>query len=123
MLLCVQLEKLVLRFQTHAYHMALVIVHQRKSTIEALAEDLVQRPDATVSGERLNEALQQEPDTVDDSVMDSLPFKHLIPDTVSSLLNTLICSICCCSGIVCTLCVWYSSCSTRVCTCRQIRAS
>ena len=92
-----QLEKLVLRFQTHAYHKALVIVHQRKSVIEALADDLVQRPDATVSSARLNEALQQEPHKVEDSVLDTLPFKHLIPETVCSLLSAQFgCSYCCC---------------------------
>lgn len=90
-----QLEKLVLRFQTHAYHRALVIVHQRRSAIAALAEDLVTRPDATVSAARLNEMLAEEPDKVDDSVMDSLPFKELIPETASSLcITAFFCVIC-----------------------------
>lgn len=95
-----QLEKLVLRFQTHAYHQALVIVHQRQTAIEALAEDLVTRPDATVTSERLNEVLAQDPEEVDDSVLDSLPFKSLIPETVS----------CCCGCVqflVWRLCVHF----------------
>jgi hypothetical protein len=90
----VQLEKLVLRFQTHAYHRALVIIHQRRSVIEALADELVTRPDATVSAARLEEALKAEPEEVSDSVRDSLPFKDLIPTEVSFHSTRPKCSCC-----------------------------
>jgi hypothetical protein len=77
-----QLERLVLRFQTHAYHRALVLVHQRRSVIEAVTEELLSQPDATVTGERLQELLAAPPDAVDAAALQNLPFKELIPDTV-----------------------------------------
>lgn len=78
----VQMEELVLRIQTHAYHRALVIAHERRAVIEAVAEEMLANGDATVAGARLDELLRQPPADVPEAVIEELPFKNLIPDEV-----------------------------------------
>lgn len=82
---CMQMEELVLRIQTHAYHRALVIAHERRATIEAVAEELLSNADATVAGARLDELLAQPPATVPEDVIAELPFQNLIPAEVCLL--------------------------------------
>lgn len=79
-----QMEELVLRIQTHAYHRALVIAHERRAVIETVAEELLSNADATVPGSRLDELMLQPPAAVPDEVIAELPFQNLIPAEVRS---------------------------------------
>lgn len=79
-----QMEELVLRIQTHAYHRALVIAHERRAVIETVAEELLSNADATVPGSRLDELMQQPPAAVPDDVIAELPFQNLVPAEVRS---------------------------------------
>lgn len=74
----------MLRIQTHAYHRALVIAHERRATIETVAEELLTNADATVPGARLDELMAQPPAAVADDVIAELPFQNLIPAEVCS---------------------------------------
>lgn len=81
----VQLEELVLTFQTHAYHRALVVAHERRSAIETVAEEMLASPDATVSGARVDELLKQPPEAVSEQVLADLPFQSFVPEEVRCL--------------------------------------
>jgi hypothetical protein len=79
----VQLEELVLRIQTLAFHRALLLVHQRRTVIQTVADELLADEESTVTGKRIDELLEGPPETVDDSVRESLPFAEIMPPEVS----------------------------------------
>jgi hypothetical protein len=85
-LCAVQLDEFALRIQTLAYHRALLIVHERKSALLTITEELLHNEKGTVPGSRVYELLMQPPEDVPESVRESLPFAELLPTEVRHVL-------------------------------------